>query len=347
MKTQLFFKLIIVCFCQNTFSIGTSIEVLEKPKKCALERIAKMMGYTCSNLNLKDVPQNLKTGIQVLDLSHNRIRELKVNSYKLYTDIKYLYLFENIIMEIEEGFFKQLSGLEALDLSNNGITTVPIELFYMKMLRNLYLQGNKLIHLEFDLAKISKPIKSPFQIISLANCHLYKIPDFGILPDLWSLNISGNSLLEIDIKQFSPICNLKTIDFNDTNIPKCQCQLLNRYLTVRQIRLENMKCDFSIEVKNNCPRYEDVNDTIEFYKCREILESRELDYEAKSSWLAIAGSLFGFLVIFTGFLWILHRRNVAEIKRRQSLFVKGISIKHDNGQPEKLITAQPNAGVID
>lgn len=180
---------------------------------------------------------------QVLDLSHNRIRELTRDSFSKYTDLKYLYVFENIVMEIEEGTFAQLTGLEALDLSHNGITTIPKELFNLERLRNLYVQGNKLLHLHIELAMVPKPIKAPLQIVNIASAYLMKVPDFGILPDLWQLNISGNPLLEINAEQFSPLCALNSVDFNETQVPNCQCHALSRYLKVRDVTVDNLVCD--------------------------------------------------------------------------------------------------------
>lgn len=148
-------------------------------------------------------------------------------------------------MEIEEGTFKQLTGLEALDLSSNGLVTIPLELFNMNRLRNLYVHGNKLLHLNNDLVKVPKPIAAPLQIIDLANTYLYEIPNFGILPDLWKLNVSGNPLTKISADQFSPLCALTKIDFNDTEVPNCQCHALTRYLSNRDVVVDNLKCEQS------------------------------------------------------------------------------------------------------
>lgn len=35
------------------------------PKSCTMERAFRMLGYVCSNLNLKEVPQFLKSGVEV------------------------------------------------------------------------------------------------------------------------------------------------------------------------------------------------------------------------------------------------------------------------------------------
>lgn len=50
----------------QTVGISSTIDQLQSPKKCSLERIAKMSGYTCAGMNYNDVPKNLKTGIEVI-----------------------------------------------------------------------------------------------------------------------------------------------------------------------------------------------------------------------------------------------------------------------------------------
>lgn len=41
------------------------------PKTCTMERVYKMVGYVCSNLNLKEIPQNLRSGLEVSILTLN------------------------------------------------------------------------------------------------------------------------------------------------------------------------------------------------------------------------------------------------------------------------------------
>lgn len=50
----------------QTLGMTSTIDQLQSPKKCSLERIAKMSGYTCAGMNYNDVPKNLKTGIEVI-----------------------------------------------------------------------------------------------------------------------------------------------------------------------------------------------------------------------------------------------------------------------------------------
>lgn len=56
--------LLLVGYSQCIMGLGT-LESMDRPKRCQLERIAKMIGYTCTAIDLRDVPQNLKTGVEV------------------------------------------------------------------------------------------------------------------------------------------------------------------------------------------------------------------------------------------------------------------------------------------
>lgn len=162
-----------------------------------------------------------------------------------------------MIQNIEEGTFSELVNLEvsflytqyhkcykfdisqALDLSNNALNTIPLELFRLPLLRNLYVAYNNLANVEDDLLLLEKPVRAPLQILSLAECWLKRLPNFGILPDLWQLNISSNPMTELTIDQFSPMCNLRSLDLNATKIPPCSCQLITAELSTRRTVIHN------------------------------------------------------------------------------------------------------------
>lgn len=243
--------------------------------------------------------------LQVLDISQNRIRDLTKDSFSRYTDLKYLYLFENIIIEIENGTFSQLTGLEALDLSSNGLSTIPLELLYMDRLRNLYVAGNKLTRLQIDIDSITHPITSPFQVLSLANTFITKLPNFGILPDLWHLNLSNNALIELKFSQFQGLCGLKSVEFNSSIMPQCECRTIDFKLFERGVDIANLNCGV-LGFSQNC-RYdsegeaqEEVKAALQYIQCLGIKQGRVEDKESRSRWLYIAASLFGFLVVFIG-----------------------------------------------
>lgn len=145
-----------------------------------------------------------------------------------------------MIQEIDENTFAHLTDLEAIDLSNNGIRSLPVDLLSLPKLRHLYLHENALDDFHRALAKVPKPIKAPLKLLNVAGTRLQKVPDFGILPDLWTLNISDNPLREITVQQFSPFCSLHKLDMNGTLMPTCMCKNIVQHLTKqREVEFQN------------------------------------------------------------------------------------------------------------
>ncbi|XP_053674290.1 toll-like receptor 4 [Anopheles nili] len=302
---------------------------LDRPQRCQLERTYKMIGYNCANLNLKEIPQWLKSNLEIFDLSFNRIRDLDAQSFARYESVKYLYLFENMIQNIEEGTFSTLSNLEAIDLSYNALKSIPLELFQLPVLRNLYVGHNALTELEAELTNLQKPVKAPLQVLSLADCRLQRLPDFGILPDLWQLNISSNPMKELTLEQFSPMCNLKSLELNNTQIPICPCQVLTAELVLRRTKImypplycipltasEQNICNSEVGKEINPGKVAD------FHQCMEVRNSRKLDIEAKSTWMKISAVAVGCILVFAFVLYCLHRRNAKHMKTKRKRTAK-------------------------
>ena len=128
-------------------------------------------------------------------------------------------------------------------------------MYSLPKLRNLYVADNGLYDLDRQLSDIPKPIKAPLKILSLASTNRYHLPDFGILPDLYFLNISHNPIRDITTQQFSPMCNLKEVDLNNTHMGPCVCQTITTFLLrKRQADLKSsFYCDASSQGKFNTP----------------------------------------------------------------------------------------------
>ncbi|EDO63949.1 AGAP006647-PA [Anopheles gambiae str. PEST] len=293
-------------------------------QRCQLERTYKMVGYNCANLNLKEIPQTLKSSLEIFDLSFNRIRDLNPQSFARYGSVKYLYLFENMIHNVEPETFSSLTNLEAIDLSNNALISIPLELFRLPSLRNLYVSHNTLSKLDEDLPALEKPIKAPLQVLGLADCRLQRLPDLGVLPDLWQLNISSNPMKELTLGQFSPMCNLKTVELNNTQIPICPCQVLTAELVLRRTKImfPPLYCiPLTSSEQNLCnaeaKRDIEPDQVADYHQCMEIRNSRQLDTEAKSAWMKISAAVAGCIVLFATILFCLHRRNARRLKAKR------------------------------
>ena len=56
---------VLAMIAESTYGFGSSLSDIEKPKKCNMERVKKLLGYNCAHLNLRDIPQGLKSRTEV------------------------------------------------------------------------------------------------------------------------------------------------------------------------------------------------------------------------------------------------------------------------------------------
>lgn len=221
-----------------------------------------------------------------------------------------------MIQNIAEGTFQQLQDLEAIDLRQNALQTIPPELFRLPLLRNLYVQNNYLTYLNYELEKIEKPIIAPLQKIDLSECKLDQVPNFGILPQLHTLNLSGNALSTIKSTDFSPYCHLKLLDLNNTRTKNiCTCSAVVTHLIARSVNvIRGQNC-----IQNELCANSNQNKTEEllsYYECLQVRIETAKKEKSTITWITISMCLVGFFVIFIGFLYCLHKRNTRQIKRQ-------------------------------
>lgn len=145
-----------------------------------------------------------------------------------------------MILRVESGTFSQLTRLETLDLSSNGLRSISSDILNLPRLRKLYLADNELKSDGF--ANIQKPVLSPLGYLNLASNEIDRIPDLGILPELYHLNLSMNSLKDLTPEQFAPLCQLKSVDLNDTKVSACQCAQINVFIEEELNRLPILDC---------------------------------------------------------------------------------------------------------
>ncbi|XP_018056671.1 PREDICTED: tsukushin [Atta colombica] len=284
-------------------------------KKCRYNRMNtySMLEASCSNLELHDIPTNLKADIQVLDVTVNRLRELTNDSLTSYKSLAYIYLGDNFIQNIEEGAFAKQKYLEVLDLSQNGCDTLPKSLFQLPYLRTLYLGYNKLTDSVFKME-----VTSPIQMLQLTRNKLTKIPYIGPQPTLVSLNVSENLITSVDTEDLAPFCSLKLLDLS-RNIIKfnsaangCECEMLNAWVKLHQIKMKPIffNCTNSNIITEECTNLQFSNRTYELYnQCSIIIQQKVETEKARSVWILVVTCVSGFLFIVFTVLCCVHKRN--------------------------------------
>ncbi|XP_016990451.2 decorin [Drosophila rhopaloa] len=317
----------------------------QEERKCNYGRIAKLMRIKCYDMDLKEVPQNLKTSVEVLDLSHNRIKKLKSGSFQKYTDIQFLMLFENMILSVEPGTFEPLTSLQEIDLSNNGLTTIPLELFQLPRLRNLYIDSNELTSL--NLQALEKPIRAPLEYLNIASCELQELPDLGILPKLWQLNASMNPLQDFKIDSLANLCHLQVIDLTKSRLSQCGCQQVTNHLMMLGASPRFVPvCMEALDIRE-CPLpYNQTIHSATFASCQTTVELAE----TRSLWLLVAGCFGGacialMIIIF----WVIHcrrkrtQRRMRNVQKRKPFVISpknAINNRHPEDEPLHCDTAR-------
>lgn len=333
----------LVLYCATTCSKGmTEIEALgAKPNHCTYEYAYDMYGAHCADLRLSKIP-SLRSGIEILDFSDNKLQELTGDTLSSYTSIKFLYLADNQIYLIEDDALSSLTDLQTLDLSNNVILELPKKIFQLPSLRKLYLRGNPLIHMSLNDLVSFQPVKAPLELLDLSNCRIKVLPKWGILSQLIFYNISHNPLISIDPHHFSSMCNLGKVDITDSidNIKICDLKPTIMWFQNKSVYFE--LADYS---RLNSGEYEscpvlngthmNINNAT-FNLCKaELLQVQNIK-AARKTWLTISGSLFGFLVGFILLLYIMHRHNVAQTKKPSPEKLK--ETKKPSGDADKRAT---------
>ncbi|XP_012339284.1 decorin [Apis florea] len=279
-------------------------------RTCRYSRIHSMIQVRCANLGLERIPSNLKTEIQILDMSVNRVRVLTNDSLAPYTNLAYLYLRDNFIQEIQEGAFDNLRYLKMLDLSTNGCDILPKSLFRLPYLQNLYLSKNRLGDELFERVDV----KSPLILLQLSKNRLGRIPLLGPVPTLTYLNVSDNNIGSVSPEDLAPFCSLKKLDLSKNPIKfdagSCECHTFNAWLHAREIVSRPVYNCSEERAKEGCARQEFTNRTMELHeRCTEILRLQAETEKARNTWILIACCISGFLFcLFVG-LFCVHKKN--------------------------------------
>ncbi|KAF5306955.1 hypothetical protein FQA39_LY00185 [Lamprigera yunnana] len=294
----------------NTKAVTLVLAILLMPseekcedKECVQMKTHGMLSADCFNKNLRSFPQCLRSDVEIIELSYNRIRKISREELRRYTKLKLLYLADNLLTNLDNSTFEDLTSLISLDLSLNGISHLPPGVFHLPSLKRLYLSQNQNINI--DVVEETKPITSPLETLDISFNDLQILPNFGIVPSLWLYNISGNNLLSMKIKDVAGLCKLKKLanaNFSAYFANPCDCWNLQKWFTIRGVEFTKIACDVK---EQNCDYSISDEDMATYDECN----SRVAEVVQKSNILKIAiavGVVTLALILIVAF--VLYRR---------------------------------------
>ncbi|XP_056646485.1 uncharacterized protein LOC130451476 [Diorhabda sublineata] len=260
-------------FTLHVFSCRAADVDCRREPKCVIARVHKMKTANCYDKQFKNFPKCLNTDVEIIDLSFNRIRKITKADIDRFKYLKFLYLADNLLTNIEIDVFEDADDLTTLDLSLNAINRVPPVIFQLPSLTSLYLSQNLNINI-VDAIEVSKPIVSPLTQIDISQTtdedNYSDFPNFGILPFLLFLNITRNFYFNLTPRFFMGLCNLQklindnvTTDFEDP----CDCWRINYWLKDKHVKFSPFRCEI---VESQCKYTDFKEEDLQLYnQCKE------------------------------------------------------------------------------
>ncbi|KAL3271722.1 hypothetical protein HHI36_022193 [Cryptolaemus montrouzieri] len=178
--------------------------------KCTCMWMNGRKAANCSNLHLHEIPSNLSTEIEEIDLSGNSFHDLGIISFLRngYINIKVLRCQNCRLAEIDDIALEGLFVLKKLDLSKNNIQRIPRYTFDLTL---------SLVSLNFSFNKIHSLEITTFSGLRyleeiLLNDNKISFVDgviFEKLPSLQHINLANNELKQVvaDFMENSPKLN--------------------------------------------------------------------------------------------------------------------------------------------
>ncbi|XP_028163399.1 uncharacterized protein LOC114354974 [Ostrinia furnacalis] len=195
------------------------------PKECKCVWASGNKQADCSKSNLQDIPKNLSSDIQNLDLSGNNFYEITMYAFEdtKLINLKKLVLRDCKLKTLQKNALSGLAIMIELDLSKNELKTLYADTFTdAKKIRWLFLNDNQLEKLEDGLFNNFEYL----QKVDLSNNRIATIgmKTFLNVPKLNTLSLNNNKLERLKIDALSALTTLSNLDVHD-NPWRCDCYL--------------------------------------------------------------------------------------------------------------------------
>ncbi|XP_043958318.1 reticulon-4 receptor-like 2 [Gambusia affinis] len=166
----------------------------------------------CRSQGLDQVPPGVSRGTWLLDLSGNRVREVRSDSFVGLWSLKFLLMSNNSIHAVHPQSLSSLQFLERLDLSFNRLRWLPQDFtLHLTSLQELRLDHNLMQHVDSS---------------SLRNCD-----------NLRKLNLSYNRIRTIDTRAFHSLSRLRLLHLEGNRLNMLKDGLLSRQQSLEVLLL--------------------------------------------------------------------------------------------------------------
>lgn len=269
----------------------------------------------CTNQGLALIPGDLSSELQVLDLSNNRIGEIR--GYELMRahqqNLHKLYIKNSTIESIHKDSFRNLTILIELDLSNNKLKRLDPGMFDdLKKLRVIMLNHNQIERIENNLFKDLKFLTK----IDLQDNLIYRVAlhSFIDVPALSQIELDYNRLQILRKETFVNLEKLTSLSL--TNNPwNCSCALRNfsEFIKSNNLYRSPTTCEQPPMLKGKEWNEIDVDD----FACRPQIIDNKLIFPSDGQNATFTCKVTGLPLPKVD--WLFHKRPVSKNDKRWSV----------------------------
>ncbi|CAH1974516.1 unnamed protein product [Acanthoscelides obtectus] len=138
---------LVLVMAMNVQTPWSSTVDCRREVRCRISYTHRMKAADCFRKEFKEFPKCLPTDIEVLELTYNRIRTITRDDLSKFSYLKFLYLQDNLITELDDDVFSDMDELMTLDISINALRNIPATVFQLPSLKTLYLSQNRNINI--------------------------------------------------------------------------------------------------------------------------------------------------------------------------------------------------------
>lgn len=178
------------------------------------------------------------TQLAVLDISHNKIRDLGNNNFENNVEMTHLNVSSNALKRLERDAFVGLHRLLDMNLADNEISTMHAHSFKdLSVLERLDLSNNKLVSFEQDTFGPLVALK----MLSLKNNNILDIPSGNLMfiLRLEYLDMSENLIEKVERHGIPFLKELKHLDLNNNLIARIDPLGLHNLPSLRHLDLSD------------------------------------------------------------------------------------------------------------